>query len=284
MANEINTMMRSLVQKNTNDIKIARHLDNTILAWSRDKPPRFGLHLSDLKAPFKGKGQYCYRQHVLGNFYDPAPEGEFPLKTIRIWLEGWYIHHKWQMIFQKGGFAIDIEKTHLHPLFKIYYTPDITASFPDVFNGETIVVEIKSMNNASYTAAEKETDPYRIHQDGYKQGQLYMYLTGLKHAMLLLDNKDTSFHREITFDFDPAFVAPYAHRINIQSQMNVTYANSNQIPIKVCGSKDDPRAQTCPMRHVCWLQTKDQRSQYLRKDEEFPQEQINASLHHQKEI
>lgn len=261
------------------DAQAHREINKMLILWNNNKPIRFGLHLSDICLPFKGKTQFCFRQHVLGKFYLPAEERKQSPKALAIFLEGWYVHLKWQMLFKNAGRAVEIEKTRLDPIWQIYHTPDIVATLPEIsMNPEDLwIVEIKSMGRKYYEQVLTEYDPIKIHKGGFTQCQLYMYLTGARKGMLLLDNKDTQDHREVTFDYDPEFVKPFVHRLNLLSQMWEEYDNG-KLPVRVCESAETSRALSCNMRNVCWI-GRQEREKFLLTSP-WAQEQVNASLIH----
>jgi len=279
MVSELEAIIDSIVAGNTVDVKLHQICDKMFVLNDEKKEKRFGLHLSELTAPFKGKTQMCFRQHVLGRHYEPVEhQRPMPVKSLRIFLEGWYVHLKWQRLFRESGRAVEIENTRLDPIWGIYHTPDIIAKFPELTKDELWIIEIKSMSHASYQKALEETDPLKIHPGGYKQSQMYMYLVGCKKAMLLLEDKDNQEHREVSFDYDPDFVASYVHRLNILSQLWPAYDTENKVPPRVCSDSNTSRAVNCPMAHVCWV-AKPEREKYRLKDV-LPTLQINASLIH----
>ncbi|HTJ49413.1 MAG TPA: hypothetical protein VL443_08185 [Cyclobacteriaceae bacterium] len=282
MSTTIDQMMMAMQNGNTLDIRVNKLLDGTFVLWDKEKAERFGIHLSELTKGFKvkEKNQLCYRQHVFSKNYKPIQQHDTTtsVSTLRVFLEGWYVHLKWQRLFQSAGYAVEIEKTRYNPAFGVFHTPDIIAKFPEITGEDLWIVEIKSMSPRAYEAIVEENDPKRVHPDGFKQAQMYMYLTGYKRAMLLLENKANQQHREVCFDFDPNFVAPYVHRMNILAQLHVSYEQGIGTPKRVCESKDSERAVNCPMRHVCFTK-KEEREQYRYITENG--EQINSSLIHE---
>lgn len=264
---------------NPQDIRMHQMLDNLFLEWDKSKPERTGWHLSNIIKPLeKGKNKICYREQVLTKFYKPAPEKQMPVRTIRKFLEGWYIHLKYQTLFRDYGNYIEIEKTRYSKIFDLYHTPDIIFLFQETGNEEWIG-EIKSMNSESYEKAVGAGTANRAHPDGYKQTQMYMYLTGIRHGVLILENKDNQEHIEYCFDFDPEFCKPYIHRLNILSQVSDTYKKNGLLPKKICDEATDERACKCPMRNVCFLERK-QRESFL-ITEAKKETEINSSFIHQ---
>jgi len=276
----VRMLMKSIRTGDTTDVRIKKIFDSTFIEWDDNKPERFGFHLSSLKSPFKGKTQLCYREQTLQSFYHAYPVVP-PISTLRIYLEGWYIHLKWQKLFRESSkiIAVEIEKTRKDPIWGIWYTPDAIIILPSLSQDKRIV-EIKSMGRKSYETAVLIDDPMKIHPDGYKQSQLYMHLCGIDHAILLLECKDTQEYTVISFKYDEEFCKPYIHRFNILSQLPEKYKNEDKLAKRVCIDDQEARAKSCPMRHVCFI-TKEEREHYRIVEEDTRTIQINASLAHE---
>lgn len=282
MPNDISQMMRSMTLGFDNfDYQILKITNQMFIDWDKKKPPRYGWHVSELTGPFKGKGQVCLRQHVFLKNYEPMQTTFIPsVGNLKTFLEGWYIHLKWQRLFKDSGRAVEIEKTRLDPVWGVYYTPDIIAKFEELTQEDLWVLEIKSMSTKSYQAMLDKHDPKQIHASGYKQAQMYMYFSNIRYAAFILEDKNTQDHRIVSFQFDPEFVKPYIHRMNVMTQLSEKYDEGVGVPLRVCDFEDDTRSRNCPMRHVCWLKTKQEREPFrLNRGSE----QINASLMHENE-
>src|SRR6266704_1484676 len=109
MPNQLEQLMDNIIAGNVNDIKLNKILDGMFINWNKDKPERHGLHLSDVKEPLKGVNQFCYRKHVLSASYKEVDieSGYISVSQLRVFLEGWYIHMKWQTLFKKSGKALE---------------------------------------------------------------------------------------------------------------------------------------------------------------------------------
>jgi hypothetical protein len=282
MSEELSRLMHHIHDENMRDVFLHTTLDQMVTKNDLEKPKRTGWHLSNIISPSeKGVHRLCYRQYVLTKFYTPAQEKQLSVKALRIFLEGWYIHLKWQHLFQASGNALEVEHTRYNKLFDLYYTPDIVAFFPEETGKEEWIVEIKSMNTERYEKAIKEKKEKNTHPSGYKQAQMYMYLTGYKHAMLLLENKNTQEHEERSFEYDEKVVQPYVKRLITLSDLSEDYKNGSELPERVCSSSDVQRAKQCPMRDVCFIERKKREQFFI--TEEKSETQINASLIHKKE-
>jgi hypothetical protein len=250
------------------------------------KNPRSGDHASDYKQPFRGAWRYCYRQSILQEFYMYEQE-EMSVKRLRINKLGWYIHVMLQRLAKKHGHVVEAEKTHKHPRYGIYYTPDIIAKFYELTGDEDVAVEIKSMNKSSYEKATTEffDDPMRGHADAYKQLQIYMFLHGLKKGMILIFCKDNSEFHYWLVDYSPEFMQPYIDRIETRLKLKIIFeAKDGQLPQhvlpkRVCESQDAKRAQSCPVGDLCWMKNAAARAPRLRTVAHGAQQ--NVSLIHE---
>jgi hypothetical protein len=106
-----------------------------------------------------------------------------------------------------------------------------------------------------------------------------MHLTGCKRAMLLLENKNTQAHREISYEYDAEFVQPYIERLENIVRYSDLYDENKGIPKRQCAHDCVQRATNCAYRHVCWIK-KSEREQY-RLPAEQSKTQQNASMIHQ---
>lgn len=274
------SMFDNLAHGNMMDVQINKELDHYVVMWDKEKPERTGVHLSNVtSAPFDGVNQLCYREMVFAKKYHPIADEQLPARVLRIFLEGWVIHVKWQDLYKKYGDAIEIEHTRYSKEYDIFYTPDLIAKHTKLTGDDKWIVEIKSMGEKAYDAVKDEYDPYKIHPSGYKQSQMYMYLVGCTRAMLLLENKNTQAHREVTFEYDANFCKPYIDRLDKILVFSKLYDQDKGIPKRVCPHDMTNRAQSCNYRHVCWI-NKAGREQY-RLPIVQSTEQINASFVHE---
>lgn len=248
------------------------------------KNPRSGSHASEYKQPFRGAWRYCFRQSILQEFYMYEQE-ELSVRRIRINKLGWYIHVMLQRLFKQSGRAIEVERTHLHPRYGVYYTPDLIAQFHELTADEHVIVEIKSMNKSSYEKATTEffDNAAKGHPDAYKQAQIYMFLHALKKAMILIFCKDNSEFHYWIIDYDPAFMEPYINRIETRLKLKIIFEAQDghlpQLPKRVCEEQGSTRAQSCPVGKLCWMQNYAARAPYLRSQGHGLQQ--NVSLIHE---
>lgn len=241
--------------------------------------PYEGDHASDYKQSFTGDWRYCYRKSILQEMYHFDGE-EISAKRIRINEMGWYVHLMIQHKFKNSGRAIAIEQVHQHPVYGIFYSPDIEATIKEMFGDEILIVEIKSMNKESFEKAIKTDDPKKAHLDAYKQVQIYMFLSGKRKALIYLFCKDNSEFHHFVVDYDEEFMLPYIERIETRAKLKIIFESRDGIlPKRVCPNNQTSRAKSCPVANLCWLATAKQREPFKRTIE--IQQTQNASLIHE---
>lgn len=264
-----NTALVESMLDGSDDYLIGRNIFNQMFVDDHKKDqeahPRSGDHASDYKQPFQGDWRYCFRKSILQEFYIYDDE-ELSPKRIRINKLGWYIHVMLQRLIKQSGRAIEIEKTHIHPKFGIYYTPDAIMYLRELVGEEHVIVEFKSMNKSSY---EKAVDYHfdnalKGHPDAYKQLQIYLYLSGLKKGLIFLYCKDNSDFHYYLVDYDPLFMEPYIERIETRLKLKIIFESKGQLPKKVCADADATRVKSCPVGKLCFLKNQIERSPYLR--------------------
>lgn len=269
---EATTVKKIIDEMFTQDVRIVE-----------ENNPYEGLHAGHMLAGFSGKWRLCYRQLVLNKYYLHIPIA-MSVDRMRINKMGWYVHIMIQRLFKQSGRAIEVEVTRIDEKWGVFHTPDIIARFEELFEKQHVIIEIKSMNKESYLKAVTKFpfDARKAHEHAFKQAQLYMYLTNTKKAIFLAFCKDNSDHHEWIFDFDQEYIAPYVARLD---NLLVFYEKFEQhqgkmLPQRVCENPDEPRAKSCPMRHVCWLKTYEERKPHLRIHE-IKKDQKNSSLIHE---
>lgn len=112
------------------------------------------------------------------------------------------------------------------------------------WNLEEMLLELKSANTRGFNEFLKNGPP-KYYSD---QIQMYLFFSGLKKALLLYQNKDSSKKHQMVIDRDDS-------RIAILRSKVAAYRNGmdkNQAPDRVCVSSDCPRAQQCQLREICF--------------------------------
>jgi hypothetical protein len=216
--------------------------DRLFHEWNYNKQKdRHGLHASGILKP----DDFCYREHVLNHFYYPTASLTWT-KLLRVFLEGWYVHQKWQDLFKMAGIYLSVEKQHRSKFWEFSFTPDAII---EVMNRK-IVVEIKSHSSNGFD--QLNSPP----ANAYKQAQLYMHSTGIPYGLVLVENKNNQDYKTWFFDYDPNSVTIYIERLLIIKKLINYFKETGKLP-KRCDrcdfeGKNNPRAKFCEMREVCF--------------------------------
>lgn len=212
--------------------------------WHAAQPARTGVHVSSLIA---SDSAFCMRQIILMQFF---PHQDIPVygRTLQIFLQGWVIHQKWQNLFRTVGKLCDIDTTHVEvSRLKrgITFTPDIVCKI----GKHTYIVEIKSMGAQYYDAMRS------VHADARIQAQMYMWLTGIDRAIVLVENKDNQAFKFWVIRADPSSIQKYINRakrartlIRLFREDFATLPNRHRLCPALAASK----ASRCPVGAVCF--------------------------------
>lgn len=226
-----------LMDPETRSIRV--HLDNLFREWHDRQPPRTGLHASDV---LKDAESWCFREHVIRE----QVAGEAPLHEVsllRIFLEGWYVHAKWQMLFQSDpSMEAWVEQRCWSDRWQLWFTPDAVVTLL----GKRYVVEIKSMNHDRY---QRLRGPYQLAHD---QVNLYMYLLGIPDGLILVEDKETSDYRLWVVPFEWKRVEPLLQRMGWLRQLQAVAQTTGRLPKRICQTPTERRALECPVRTACF--------------------------------
>lgn len=212
-------------------------LNNLLYVDDENREERVGMHGSGVAT---ATADFCYRQQVL-SFYFKGKEQEIPIKLKRIFLEGWYIHEKWQKIFMDAGVGLNVEQRGHSKDFQLLFTPDAIVKL----NGITYVVEIKSVN--TYTFKKLNSHP-----SGEKQLQLYMHMTGIPHGFVLCEDKNTQDIKVFYHEYDPIKGREYAERMHKVVKFKEIFEKQKKLPKKICPNPDCKKAKWCAYRDACF--------------------------------
>lgn len=208
--------------------------------WNAKKGNRAGIHVSSIIGSDEG---FCLRQIILMQFFRHAP---LPLhgRTLRIFRHGWAVHEKWQQLFVDAGIAEEVETTHYHKETGASFTPDIIATIAR----RRFIIEIKSMNDASYRSMKS------IHKSAKIQANMYMYLEGVKLAIVLVENKDTQEFRVWVIEYDESVVRKYVRRLAAIKENLAAYEADRTLPKRhvLCSMETTSKAKNCPVREACF--------------------------------
>jgi len=88
-----------IVQSKTlRDFAVKSTLDRLFVKWNESKGQRGGLHASSI---LQSDAEFCYREHVLSAHFRGEESAHDP-HLLAVFLHGWYIHEKWQKLFQQS--------------------------------------------------------------------------------------------------------------------------------------------------------------------------------------
>ncbi len=222
-------------------------LNRLFRQWDvKKQKDRTGLHASGIIAAAE---TFCFREHVLRYFYKTIPASNPWQRLLRIFLEGWYVHKKWQYLFKMGEIAESIERAHVSKFWDFYFTPDATIT---ILN-KKIVVEIKSHSMNGFDTLKSAPS------DAVKQANIYMHFAGIPWALILVENKNNQEFKIWMLDYDPQALVPYLERILYLKKLFLIFARDGRLPRKHdrCDfeGKSNPRARTCEMCKVCFGST-----------------------------
>lgn len=252
------------------DIEEETKFINHIMTRGMETQERVGLHAS---AIIEYPSKYCERKQLLSLIYRQDQGSQTDVGLMRIFEEGNAIHEKWQRLFIRACYAkhTDLDKTIIDNRFGIdlSYTPDAILTIPE-FSDKPLVCEIKSMNSFSY----KKNNS---HSSGKKQLMLYMYLTGIPHGIVLMEDKNTQEFKVRYYKFDMAEIQRPKERLESLGAINVLQSLNNYDTIDTvpkhekCTNATCKQASSCSMRDACWNYGKGKR---LIIEQELSQEEI----------
>lgn len=219
-----------------------------IIAREDRQEVRTGLHASAIIA---GDDSFCYREQVLSLIYKQNQGEQLPVKALQIFEAGESIHVKWQTLFEKcsgklSGFKlIKNEARSYSEKYHLLFTPDAIVEIDNV----KYIVEIKSMNTFAFKHAIESKNP---HPSGQKQCNLYMHLTGIRHGLLLLEDKNTQDFELFPIEYDREAVLPYIDRLITVNIMYEDLLKNKVVPQRKCKNSACKRAESCMMRDACF--------------------------------
>ena len=226
--------------------------ENLVQVWenNRDSLPDLtfahgsrnaGVHASALLASDK---DFCYREQVLSLVVSPKSVN-FGSKLLRIFLEGTFIHMKWQMLFKLDGIAVEIEEQGVSDS-GMSYTPDaIIRLFKKYW-----VVEIKSMNTYAF---QKLTKPPAGAVD---QCNIYMMEKGIDQGIVLVEDKNTQDIKVWPIEYDPDNTRRPVRRLKGVNKALPIFKATGKLPKRICPKKDCGRAKKCHFAEKCFSRRK----------------------------
>ncbi len=203
-----------------------------------------GVHASALLA---SDNDFCYREQILSFVAKPKSVKHDP-GLLRIFLEGNYIHMKWQMLFTISGIAKEIEQQGISKNGMMSYTPDAVVWL----FGRYWVVEIKSMNTFGF---QKLTKPPPA---AVGQCSVYMMEKRIPQGIVLVEDKNNQNIKVWPFDYDKENTARPRKRLKTIGGLKRVFDEENRLPkrLKKCKDVDSPRARRCSFAEECFARRK----------------------------
>lgn len=217
-----------------------------VMTRGAETQERVGLHASNM---LKGDSDFCMRFQVLSLLYHQLQGEEISPSLKRIFEEGNAIHEKWQRIFIRAGWSdpMELDYTQYNEKYMMSFTPDIIATVPEMWGGDKVIGEIKSVNTFQFKKMAK-------HPSAWKQCQWYMHLTGLKHGFVLNEDKNTQEFKVELYDYDPKAVEPWVDRADaiVEGYRRAVEAHRMVKRPKWATSPTCKKCEGCALRNACW--------------------------------
>lgn len=215
--------------------------------WHDAQPHRTGVHVSSL---ITGDNVYCERAIVLMQFFPHAKIKMFG-RTLQIFLQGWVMHQKWQELFRSAGIKVGIEPLSIEQgrlRRGVTFTPDVIIALGKGEKRRRYIVEIKSMNSASFTSMRG------VHKDALHQANMYMWLTGIDRAIILVENKDTQEFKLWIVKYSRSLIAKYIGRAKRSAVDIAAFENHGRLPRRhlMCPSLAAAKPNRCPVKDACF--------------------------------
>lgn len=235
--------LSKLLKGETNEVKSSQSLVieselNKLLLLDREvREDRVGMHGSGIIA---SDSDFCYRQQVL-SFYFKGFEPDISDGLRRIFLNGWYVHEKWQKLFEAAGIAIGVEQRGESKDMKLLFTPDAIIKLKN----KKWVVEIKSVNTYQFQKMQS-------HPSGAKQLQLYMHMTCIPQGFVLCEDKNNQNIKVFPYKYDPVVAKPFVERMLKVQEFMKRFEKTGKLPSRMCDSENCKKAKSCSYREACF--------------------------------
>lgn len=228
-------------QKRLKEMYFERKMDALFDIDKENREDRVGMHGSGIVADDE---RFCYREQVLSFYYKNSGDDKIvPNNLKRIFLEGWSVHEKWQMLFRKNGIDRGIEQRGFSEQYQLQFTPDAIVEL----DGKMYVCEIKSVNTHKFQHMTE-------HPTAEKQLQLYMHFTAIPHGFVLCEDKNTQAIKCYYYDYDYHKVIPYLERMEKVKQLCAYFEKTGGLPSRKCENEGCKCAQDCNYAQACFRQ------------------------------
>lgn len=224
--------------KSNNDLQsllVNSAFDKLMFQKREEDETRIGMHGSGVISK-----DFCYRQQVL-SFYYKGAEPNYPVELRRIFLNGWYVHIKWQKLFEQAKIAYGIEQRGKSDFWKLLFTPDAIIKLKN----KLYIVEIKSVNTIQFQKMNE-------HESARHQIQLYMHMTGIPNGIVLCEDKNTQRIKTYIYQYNFEEVLPYLERMEKVKKYLGAYEKDKMLPKRICQSENNKCAENCAYKNACF--------------------------------
>lgn len=241
---------------------------NLYLEKAKIKQERIGLHASSVLV---NQNEWCLRKHALINAFPaevkPVPVQNWDWKREKIFTTGWDLHEQWQQMFSDFGDPVwnhelsgwELDLTHYNEAYEVYFSPDAILQI----GPHQYIVEIKGIKQEYFDKLtddlEQACTVYELIKKARIQANIYMHLTGLEKAILLIENKNTQDFKVYLTQYDKALILPYHTRMLDVKAATVNAKRSHGLQVltqRVCQSPEDRLARQCPIREYCFKENR----------------------------
>lgn len=206
--------------------------------WDEAKEERTGLHASGIIA---SDSDFCFREQILSFHYK---RGQVRLSPglLAIFMNGWYVHIKWQTLFEQMGIVDSVELTRKSNVWNVSLTPDAVINLLR----KKWVVEIKSMNTFQFKHL---TGPP---MNAVRQCQFYMHILCIPNGIILVEDKNDQNFKIFPIKYDQSVAKPFIERLYKIRVCEKRFMDEGKLPVGICSGRDVRRAQNCGYCKACF--------------------------------
>jgi CRISPR/Cas system-associated exonuclease Cas4 (RecB family) len=190
----------------------------------------------------------CARKWVLafrGAQFDEVTNAQ----SISVMEAGTDSHERIQEAFRRAGILQEKE-------LELITTNPPTRGFVDAvidFDGEPVVVEVKTTNNSNFTYRKGTNTPTPYHR---YQILIYMHGLNIKKGALFYENRDSGEILIIPIELDSKNKEILDEALEWMREVYKAYEN-DKLPTRAGKNSDSVICRQCPVNNVCWNQESD---------------------------
>ncbi|MFW9875177.1 MAG: hypothetical protein ACFFG0_18890, partial [Candidatus Thorarchaeota archaeon] len=191
-------LKKALIDSNNNATLFEMKMDKIIKSVQdeqQSKRPAKTFHASSLVVE---SHNFCPKQKIL-EYINQSKKDSLTYGTRRVFFNGNVHHDKWQNLFRYANIDEKIEVTHYSKQYHLTGTPDAIIWFMN----KLYVCEIKTMNHFLFTKL--KTVPL----NALIQANIYMHLTSIPRAIVLVDNKNDHNIKTFWLSYRPEIIYKY---------------------------------------------------------------------------